>query len=190
MFLFVTLSIQLYRVKKGIAILNCSLLNYSAWDNCSSWVALSITINICSCFLGVVLKAFWSENLVGSSIQYVKNLSRAFQYCYLFPISPLYNYSIGFDASVAVLVCPDSFYRIKTSHLVQIFMKFAGRRPFIPSPGNSSDSPSLPSAVNSKRGFWILSTPFLRFFSIHLFRFELEPFAGRNQFSLGFCWKL
>ena len=43
------------------ASLNCLLLVCNGCAKCSSWVDLSITINICSSFLGLVLKAIWAK---------------------------------------------------------------------------------------------------------------------------------
>ena len=80
---------------------------------------ISRTINVCSSVLGLVLNAICSNNLLGSSIYSVEELSRAFRYCYSFRISPLlYKSSIKLLASVKVSVWPDSFYPNKNANLV------------------------------------------------------------------------
>ena len=76
---------------------------------------------------GLVLNAICFNILLGSSIELVRILSGAFQYCCSFCISPLlYNSSIMFDATVTVSVWPDSFHPNKSSNLVQISIMLDG----------------------------------------------------------------
>ena len=56
------------KVMMVTAILNWLLLVSIGCDECSSWIDLSITTNICSSTLGLVLKAIQSKSLPWSSI--------------------------------------------------------------------------------------------------------------------------
>ena len=155
-------------MKKVTAILNCSLFVCNVWDKCSSWVDLSITTNVCSSILGLVIKAICSKSYLGSSIYWVEVLSRAFRYCCSFWISPLlYSSSVKLLASVRVSVWPVNFSHGKTSNLVYISIMLEGIMIF-----------SIPLALILVSKFRILLTSLSRSYLIYLSRPVNRPYVG------------